>query len=154
MLIMPQKSTCSDHKAVNRVSTTQGHLQATGIGAVACARHGCFFPQSVVDFQKGERSGSNSLRCLLLISIPDKSTLIVLFAKACIRWKAILMWLLSMMWLANGVATSGVELEAASTWRYHLVFRSLLQWGNGTWELMWLTAFQSSHSTSSKALAR
>jgi hypothetical protein len=50
-----QKSTCSDHKAVNRVNLTQGHLQATGIGAVACARHGCFFPQSVVDFQKGER---------------------------------------------------------------------------------------------------
>jgi hypothetical protein len=57
----PQKSTCSDHKAVNRVNTTQGHLQATGIGAVACARHGCFFPQSVVDFQKGERSGFNNL---------------------------------------------------------------------------------------------
>lgn len=51
-------STCSDHKAVNRVSLTQGHLQATGIGAVACARHGCFFPQSVVDFQKGERYDS------------------------------------------------------------------------------------------------
>jgi hypothetical protein len=50
-----QKSTCSDHKAVNRVNQTQGHLQATGIGAVACARHGCFFPQSVVDFQRGER---------------------------------------------------------------------------------------------------
>ena len=50
-----KKSTCSDHKAVNRVGLTQGHLQATGIGAVACARHGCFFTQSVVDFQKGER---------------------------------------------------------------------------------------------------
>jgi len=50
-----KKSTCSDHKAVNRVGLSQGHLQATGIGAVACARHGCFFPQSVVDFQKGER---------------------------------------------------------------------------------------------------
>jgi hypothetical protein len=54
-----QISTCSDHKAVNRVNTTQGHLRATGIGAVACARHGCFFPQSVVDFQKGERYVSN-----------------------------------------------------------------------------------------------
>ena len=50
-----QRSTCSDHKAVNRVSLTQGHLQATGIRAVACARHGCFFLQSMVDFQKGER---------------------------------------------------------------------------------------------------
>ena len=50
-----QKSLCSDHKAVNYVNTTQAHLTSTGIGAVACARHGCFFPNSVVDFQKGER---------------------------------------------------------------------------------------------------
>jgi len=28
---------------------------ATGIGACACARHGCFLPNSVVDFQKGEK---------------------------------------------------------------------------------------------------
>ena len=64
-----QKSTCSDHKAVNRVNTTQGHLQATWIGAVACARHGCFFPQSVVDFQKAEGLAvrSSRSRCLPLI---------------------------------------------------------------------------------------
>ena len=49
-----KKSTCSDHKAV-RVSSTHAHLSATGIGAVACAQHGCFHPQSVVDFQAGER---------------------------------------------------------------------------------------------------
>jgi hypothetical protein len=30
---------------------------ATGIGACACARHECFVPHSVVDFQKGERYG-------------------------------------------------------------------------------------------------
>ncbi|KAI5987586.1 hypothetical protein EDC04DRAFT_2518722, partial [Pisolithus marmoratus] len=28
---------------------------STGIGATACAQHGCFVPHSVVDFQKGER---------------------------------------------------------------------------------------------------
>ncbi|KAI6038061.1 hypothetical protein EDC04DRAFT_2570386, partial [Pisolithus marmoratus] len=28
---------------------------STGIGATACAQHGCFFPHSMVDFQKGER---------------------------------------------------------------------------------------------------
>ena len=50
-----QKSLCSDHKAVNYVNNSQAHLRSTGIGAVACARHGCFFPDSVVDFQKGER---------------------------------------------------------------------------------------------------
>ena len=53
--IISQKSLCSDHKAVNYVNTSQAHLTSTGIGATACAHHGCFFPNSVVDFQKGER---------------------------------------------------------------------------------------------------
>ena len=30
-------------------------MDATGIGATACARHGCFVPHTVVDFQLGER---------------------------------------------------------------------------------------------------
>lgn len=30
----------------------------TGIGALACARHGCFAPGGVVDFQKGERQSN------------------------------------------------------------------------------------------------
>ncbi|KAG1725096.1 hypothetical protein EDB19DRAFT_1833904 [Suillus lakei] len=41
-----QRSECNNHRAVN---------QATGIGGCTCARHGCFMPNSVVDFQKGER---------------------------------------------------------------------------------------------------
>ncbi|KIK75853.1 hypothetical protein PAXRUDRAFT_18623 [Paxillus rubicundulus Ve08.2h10] len=49
------KSTCHEHKAVNQVHATQKHLAATGIGAIACARHGCFVPDTVVDFQKGKQ---------------------------------------------------------------------------------------------------
>ncbi|KIJ11602.1 hypothetical protein PAXINDRAFT_15515 [Paxillus involutus ATCC 200175] len=49
------KSTCHEHKAVNQVHATQKHLAATGIGAIACARHRCFVPDTVVDFQKGEQ---------------------------------------------------------------------------------------------------
>src|SRR5882724_6001516 len=48
--------TCHNHKAVNAVNTHQNNLESTGIGACACARHWCFVPHSVVDFQKGERS--------------------------------------------------------------------------------------------------
>ncbi|KAF8833598.1 hypothetical protein BDN67DRAFT_1017363 [Paxillus ammoniavirescens] len=48
------KSTCHEHKAVNQVHATQKHLTATGIGAITCARHRCFVPDTVVDFQKGE----------------------------------------------------------------------------------------------------
>ena len=40
---------------MNYVNNSQAHLTSTGIGATACARHGCFFPNSVVDFQRGER---------------------------------------------------------------------------------------------------
>ncbi|KAG1776256.1 hypothetical protein EV702DRAFT_1180067 [Suillus placidus] len=35
-------------------------LESTGIGGVACARHGCFVPHSMVDFQKGERQATTT----------------------------------------------------------------------------------------------
>ena len=54
--LMIQKSTCHEHNAVNNQNTTRTHLDATGIGAVACGRHGCFYPHAVVNFQKGEGS--------------------------------------------------------------------------------------------------
>ena len=41
--------------AVNDANTNKTHLRATGVGATACARHGCFVPHSVVDFYKGEQ---------------------------------------------------------------------------------------------------
>ncbi|KIJ19236.1 hypothetical protein PAXINDRAFT_70544, partial [Paxillus involutus ATCC 200175] len=50
-----ERSTCQNHKAVNAANASRKNLTATGIGATACARHGCFVPHSVVDFQKGER---------------------------------------------------------------------------------------------------
>jgi hypothetical protein len=48
-------ATCANHKAVNQANANRKNLDATGVGARACARHGCFVPHSVVDFQKGER---------------------------------------------------------------------------------------------------
>ncbi|KAG2134942.1 hypothetical protein BD769DRAFT_1627106 [Suillus cothurnatus] len=49
------KSSCSNHHAVNAANINRSNLQATGVGATACARHGCFVPHAVVDFQKGEQ---------------------------------------------------------------------------------------------------
>ncbi|KAG1765578.1 hypothetical protein EDD22DRAFT_845369 [Suillus occidentalis] len=49
------RSTCSNHQAVNAANANRSNLWATGVGATACARHGCFVPHSVVDFQKGEQ---------------------------------------------------------------------------------------------------
>lgn len=40
---------------MNAANLSRKNRDATGIGACACARHGCFVPHSVVDFQKGER---------------------------------------------------------------------------------------------------
>lgn len=54
-LIPSKRSTCNNHKAVNASNAMRRSLESTGIGATACARHGCFVPHSVVDFQKGER---------------------------------------------------------------------------------------------------
>ncbi|KAI1785137.1 hypothetical protein LXA43DRAFT_900433 [Ganoderma leucocontextum] len=50
-----QKSTCHDHRAVMTASMDRGNLEATGIGAAACSRHGFFAPHACVDFQQGER---------------------------------------------------------------------------------------------------
>ncbi|KAI6025632.1 hypothetical protein F5J12DRAFT_903820 [Pisolithus orientalis] len=50
-----QQSTCSSHRAVNAANINKSNLWSTGISAIACARHGCFIPHSVVDLQKGER---------------------------------------------------------------------------------------------------
>lgn len=33
----------------------RANLEATGIGAAACSRHGFFAPHACVDFQQGER---------------------------------------------------------------------------------------------------
>ncbi|KAG1829450.1 hypothetical protein EV424DRAFT_1470721 [Suillus variegatus] len=49
-----ERSACSNHRAVNAANMNRSNLQATGVGATACARHGCFVPHSIVDFQKGE----------------------------------------------------------------------------------------------------
>ncbi|KAG1873904.1 hypothetical protein F4604DRAFT_1925476 [Suillus subluteus] len=42
-------------EAQDIAKTSRHNLEATGIGGCACARHGCFVPHSMVDFQKGER---------------------------------------------------------------------------------------------------
>jgi len=49
------RSTCNNHRAITQANANRHKLEATGIGGVACARHGCFVPHAMVDFQKGER---------------------------------------------------------------------------------------------------
>nr|VWP01973.1 Cytochrome P450 monooxygenase AKT7 (EC (AK-toxin biosynthesis protein 7) [Ganoderma boninense] len=50
-----EKSTCHDHRAVFSATIERAKLEATGIGAAACSRHGFFCPHACVDFQQGER---------------------------------------------------------------------------------------------------
>jgi hypothetical protein len=50
-----QDRTCNQHRAVTEGNLNRRNLESTGCGAAACARHGCWIPRSVVDFQKGER---------------------------------------------------------------------------------------------------
>jgi hypothetical protein len=54
-LMALQASTCNVHRAAEDKSVTHSGCDATGLGAGACHRHGCYIPTSVVDFQKGER---------------------------------------------------------------------------------------------------
>ncbi|KAF8962368.1 hypothetical protein BDZ97DRAFT_1759410 [Flammula alnicola] len=49
------KPACNSHRAVLDGEKSGPGKCAQGISANACARHGCFCPSSVVDFQKGEK---------------------------------------------------------------------------------------------------
>ncbi|KAG2086762.1 uncharacterized protein F5147DRAFT_659138 [Suillus discolor] len=50
-----QQSECNNHRAVNQANASRHRLEATGISGCTCARHGCFVPHTMVDFQEGER---------------------------------------------------------------------------------------------------
>lgn len=55
MNVSQRSPKCHNHRALSAANSNRKNLDATGVGAVACARHGCYVPHSVVDFQKGER---------------------------------------------------------------------------------------------------
>ncbi|KAL4065109.1 hypothetical protein J3A83DRAFT_4079501, partial [Scleroderma citrinum] len=48
-------SECSNHKAANQANAIRQQLVSTGIGGCACARHGCFIPHAMMNFQKREQ---------------------------------------------------------------------------------------------------
>ncbi|KAI6029004.1 hypothetical protein EDC04DRAFT_2572725 [Pisolithus marmoratus] len=50
-----EKSPCNNHKAISQANASCRKLNSMGVGATACTWHGCFYPHSIVDFQKGER---------------------------------------------------------------------------------------------------
>ncbi|KAJ7847905.1 hypothetical protein B0H14DRAFT_2280389, partial [Mycena olivaceomarginata] len=41
-----QRSNCNSHRAINETNIKRKEVDSTGIGACACARHGCFYPHS------------------------------------------------------------------------------------------------------------
>ena len=55
ILNLMQKSTCSNHNAVNmaNVKMKKGY-DVTGVSMVVCARHGMRLPNGVADLQYGE----------------------------------------------------------------------------------------------------
>ena len=69
-----KRSDCSNHRAVNQANAQRNQLAATGIGGCACARHGCFIPHSMVNFQKGEQYVSIDLHHSWSYQYKDRST--------------------------------------------------------------------------------
>ncbi|KAI6120107.1 hypothetical protein EDD16DRAFT_1425103, partial [Pisolithus croceorrhizus] len=49
-LTVQQKSACNNHKVISQASASHGKLNSTGVGATACAWHGCFYPHSCWSF--------------------------------------------------------------------------------------------------------
>ncbi|KAG2048993.1 hypothetical protein BDR06DRAFT_975581 [Suillus hirtellus] len=56
-----EKSSCNNHWAVNQANAAWHKLESTSIGGVACARHSCFVPHPMVDFQKGKRQATSTI---------------------------------------------------------------------------------------------
>ncbi|KAI6106830.1 hypothetical protein EDD16DRAFT_1695229 [Pisolithus croceorrhizus] len=54
-LTIQQKLARNNHKAISQASASHRKLNSTGVGTTTCAQHGCFYPHSVMDFQKGKR---------------------------------------------------------------------------------------------------
>ncbi|KAG2114595.1 uncharacterized protein F5147DRAFT_769903 [Suillus discolor] len=81
------KSSCSNHHAVNAVNVQRSNLRATGVGATACARHGCFVPLAVVDFQKGERQMNMDYSICNALKYPseDIDSALIIYDVAC-QW--------------------------------------------------------------------
>jgi len=54
-IIISQTPSCHRHRAQLNADATHNSADCTGIGGHSCARHGCFAPSSLVNFQKGEK---------------------------------------------------------------------------------------------------
>ncbi|KAI0739708.1 hypothetical protein C8Q80DRAFT_1288610 [Daedaleopsis nitida] len=52
--VFKEENTCNDHRAVLNSKIERAQLEATGIRAAACSRHGFFCPHACVDFHGGE----------------------------------------------------------------------------------------------------
>ncbi|KAJ7096179.1 hypothetical protein C8R44DRAFT_835289 [Mycena epipterygia] len=48
MFCVGSHSNCNNHRAVNETNAKRKEVDSTGIGACACARHGCFYPHCVL----------------------------------------------------------------------------------------------------------
>ncbi|KAI6166492.1 hypothetical protein EDD17DRAFT_1752630 [Pisolithus thermaeus] len=55
-----ERSTCSNHRAINAANINKSNLRSTGIGATACAQHGCFVPTLWWIFKKGRGGYMNT----------------------------------------------------------------------------------------------
>ncbi|EFI27486.1 hypothetical protein CC1G_15521 [Coprinopsis cinerea okayama7 len=88
-----EPSTCNEHRAV--ADKNKGHkgYDATGIGALACARHGAFVPSSIVDFQKGERQMNmdySLCKGLKTVVSPKTRCVVFIYDICCQYWKNLL----------------------------------------------------------------
>ncbi|EAU83220.2 hypothetical protein CC1G_11681 [Coprinopsis cinerea okayama7 len=72
--------TCHEHRAIADKGKVHKGCDATGIGAIACMRHGAFCPGSVVDFQKGERqiNMDYALAQSVTLTVADETKRIIL----------------------------------------------------------------------------
>ncbi|KAJ7453372.1 hypothetical protein B0H11DRAFT_1741449 [Mycena galericulata] len=81
------RSNCNNHRAVNDTNVKRKEVDSTGIGACACARHGCFYPHSVVGFKLGEKQVNIDYAISEVFrQIPPEIKQILLMYDVCCQW--------------------------------------------------------------------
>jgi hypothetical protein len=82
-----QKAPCENHfRAIEQAMLMSKACDITGIVAIACARHGCFAPNSIVDLSRGEQQKNVDwafLEALRTTNVENQQGVMLIYDIAC-----------------------------------------------------------------------
>ena len=90
LTFVTQKAPCeTNFRAIEQATLISKACDITGIVAIACARHGCFAPNSIVDLYRGEQQKNMDwalLEAIRTTRVHNKQGVLFLYDLACSYW--------------------------------------------------------------------